>query len=81
MADFVHLHVHSEYSLLDGLATIPLAVKRASELGMPALAITDHGGEITAVVGRETIFGCQFHPEKSGETGLQILKNFEEICR
>ncbi|HEY71044.1 MAG TPA: DNA polymerase III subunit alpha [Anaerolineae bacterium] len=40
---FVHLHVHSEYSLLDGLSRIPVLVKRARELGMPALALTDHG--------------------------------------
>jgi DNA polymerase-3 subunit alpha len=40
---FVHLHVHSEYSLLDGLSRIPKLVKRAKEMGMPALALTDHG--------------------------------------
>ncbi len=43
MADFVHLHVHTEYSLLDGLAKIPELLARAKELGMNALAITDHG--------------------------------------
>jgi len=40
---FVHLHVHSEYSLLDGLSRIPALVARAKELGMPGLALTDHG--------------------------------------
>jgi DNA polymerase-3 subunit alpha len=40
---FVHLHVHTEYSLLDGLSKIPKLVARAKELGQPALAITDHG--------------------------------------
>ena len=40
---FVHLHVHTEYSLLDGFSNIGKLVKRAKELGMPALAITDHG--------------------------------------
>ena len=49
MSDFVHLHLHTEYSLLDGLATIPLAVKRAGELGMSAIAITDHGNMYGAV--------------------------------
>jgi DNA polymerase-3 subunit alpha len=43
MSDFVHLHVHSTYSLLDGLAHTEELVKRARELDMPALAITDHG--------------------------------------
>ncbi len=41
--EFVHLHTHSEYSLLDGLARIPDMVKRVAALGMPALAMTDHG--------------------------------------
>ena len=41
--DFVHLHVHSEYSLLDGLGRISHLAKRAHELGQPALALTDHG--------------------------------------
>lgn len=40
---FVHLHVHTEYSLLDGLSKIHDLVKRAKELNMDALAITDHG--------------------------------------
>jgi DNA polymerase-3 subunit alpha len=41
--DFVHLHVHTEYSLLDGLSKIDKLVKRAKALNMRALAITDHG--------------------------------------
>ena len=40
---FVHLHVHSEYSLLDGLSRIDHLAKRAVELGQPAMALTDHG--------------------------------------
>ena len=40
---FTHLHVHTEYSLLDGAARIPDVVARAKELGMDSLAITDHG--------------------------------------
>ncbi len=43
MKDFVHLHVHTEYSLLDGAARVEKLVKRASELGMKSIAITDHG--------------------------------------
>ena len=41
--DFVHLHVHSEYSMLDGLGRIKELVKEAKRLGQPALALTDHG--------------------------------------
>tara|TARA_B100000965_G_scaffold158_1_gene170 strand:+ start:3818 stop:7333 length:3516 start_codon:yes stop_codon:yes gene_type:complete len=40
---FVPIHNHSDYSLLDGASQLPLMVKRAKELGMPALALTDHG--------------------------------------
>ena len=40
---FTHLHVHTEYSLLDGASRIPDLVSRAKELGMDSLAITDHG--------------------------------------
>lgn len=43
MGRFVHLHIHSHYSLLDGLGKIPELVSRAKELGMDALALTDHG--------------------------------------
>ena len=40
---FVHLHVHTQYSILDGLSSIDALFNKAEELGMPALAITDHG--------------------------------------
>ncbi|MBU2035859.1 PHP domain-containing protein, partial [Patescibacteria group bacterium] len=40
---FVHLHVHTEYSLLDGLSNIKKLVNRTKELKMDSLAITDHG--------------------------------------
>ena len=42
-APFVHLHVHSEYSVLDGACRIPALAKRAAELEMPAVTLTDHG--------------------------------------
>lgn len=42
-------------------------------------AITRYGGPFTAAVERDNVMGVQFHPEKSGETGLRILKNFVEL--
>ncbi|WP_440007526.1 imidazole glycerol phosphate synthase subunit HisH [Halomicrococcus sp. SG-WS-1] len=47
------------------------------------VATTDYEGTFPAVVANETgnVFGTQFHPEKSGETGLQILRNFTDVCR
>lgn len=42
-------------------------------------ATTDYGEKITAAVERENIFATQFHPEKSGDVGLQVLKNFIEL--
>ena len=43
MSGFVHLHVHTEYSLLDGACRISQLADRVKELGQPAVAITDHG--------------------------------------
>ncbi len=45
---FVHLHVHSEYSMLDGAAKIAAMTQAASDYGMPAIAVTDHGNTFAA---------------------------------
>ncbi|MBU1027029.1 MAG: DNA polymerase III subunit alpha [Candidatus Margulisbacteria bacterium] len=66
---FVHLHTHSEFSLLDGAGRIPDLVKTAKELGMPALALTDHGNMHAAVTffteakaaGIKPILGCEMY--------------------
>src|SRR5437762_3361705 len=68
-ADFVHLHVHSEYSLLDGAAQLDKLVKRAGELRFPALALTDHGNMFGAIdfslaaqkEGIKPILGCELY--------------------
>lgn len=67
MSKFVHLHVHSEYSLLDGAARIKELVKQAAHFGMPALALTDHGVMYGAISfyktckehGINPIIGCE----------------------
>ncbi len=66
---FTHLHVHTEYSLLDGMCRIPQLIKRAKELGMDSLAITDHGalyGTIefylaAVAAGIKPIIGCEVY--------------------
>lgn len=66
---FVHLHCHSEYSLLDGAARITKMIERASELKMPALAITDHGTMFGVIdfyreavnAGIKPIIGCEVY--------------------
>ncbi len=44
------------------------------------LATTDYHQDVTAIVGRENVCGMQFHPEKSGETGMRLLQNFAKRC-
>lgn len=68
-AEFVHLHVHSDYSLLDAASRIPVLIKRAKELGFQALALTDHGNMFGALrfekqchaAGIKPLVGCEFY--------------------
>ncbi len=68
-APFVHLHVHSEYSILDGACRIPALAARAAELEMPAVGLTDHGSLAGAIeLYRETrkqgikpLIGCEVY--------------------
>ena len=67
MPQFVHLHVHTQYSILDGAASISSIVKRAGEYGMNAVAITDHGNmygakefyDTVTKAGLKPILGCE----------------------
>lgn len=69
MKDFVHLHVHSEYSLLDGSSKIEELPKRAKELGMNSIALTDHGNMYGTIgfykaceeEGIKPILGCEVY--------------------
>src|SRR5438876_9578031 len=68
-APFVHLHVHSEYSILDGACRIPDLVARAAELEMPAVSLTDHGSMAGTVqlfkaaktTGVKPLVGCEVY--------------------
>lgn len=69
MSEFVHLHVHSDYSLLRGAAPVKKLIERAKSLGMPALALTDDGNMFGALefykaarkAGIKPIIGCDFY--------------------
>jgi DNA polymerase-3 subunit alpha len=69
MSDFVHLHVHSEYSLLDGACRIEELLDKAVELKMPAMAITEHGNMFSSVIfhdqarkrGINPVLGCEVY--------------------
>ena len=73
MPDFVHLHVHTQYSILDGAAAVKPLLKRAKALGMSALAITDHGNmygvknfhDTAAELGIKPILGCEVYVVKN----------------
>src|SRR5206468_13117356 len=68
-APFVHLHVHSEYSILDGACRVPDLVARAAELEMPSVSLTDHGSMAGAVqlwketrgTGVRPVIGCEVY--------------------
>src|SRR2546426_37871 len=80
-SEFVHLHVHSEYSLLDGAAQIEKLVQRAKDLRFPAIALTDHGNLFGAIdfylaaqkAGVKPIVGCELYvaPGSRRERGSQ----------
>jgi len=76
---FSHLHVHTEYSLLDGMCRIPQLVERARELGMDSLAITDHGSMYGAIqfylaakeAGIKPIIGCEVYVAPNSRFGRE----------
>ena len=64
---FVHLHVHTEYSMLDGAARLTALTERAAELGMPAVAMTDHGN----------VFGAYEFYKKAKTAGVKPIIGIE----
>jgi DNA polymerase-3 subunit alpha len=89
---FVHLHVHSEYSILDGACRIPALAERAAELEMPAVAVTDHGSLAGAIdlfrearkQGVKPLLGCEVYvaddrtAQQKGYAHLTLLAETNE---
>src|SRR5580692_6665802 len=95
-ADFVHLHLHTEYSLLDGACRLDRLMERAHELKFPALAITDHGVLYGAVdfyqaardKGIKPIIGCEVyvapgsrHDKKTSAGGRDVYNHLVLLAR
>jgi DNA polymerase III subunit alpha len=79
MSEFVHLHLHTDYSLLDGACGVPGLVKRVAEIGQKAVAMTDHGNIYGAVefwdeankVGIKPIVGCELYICKKDDHNIE----------
>src|SRR5713101_3531761 len=79
MSQFVHLHLHTDYSMLDGACDVEKLVQRVKELGMPAVAMTDHGNIFGAVhfvnaahkAGVKPIVGCELYVCKKDDHTIE----------
>jgi DNA polymerase-3 subunit alpha len=86
---FVHLHLHTEYSLLDGACRIEELLDQAQKLGMPAMAVTEHGNMFSAVVfhdaarkrGIKPILGCEVYvaPGSRLDRTANLGENFNHL--
>jgi DNA polymerase-3 subunit alpha len=87
-AGFTHLHVHTQYSLLDGAQPIGALVRRAKELGMDAVAMTDHGNMFGTIdfyktmkaEGIKPIIGMEAYLHNSGELGDKSTRQRFHLC-
>ncbi len=89
MSGFVHLHNHTEYSLLDGLSKVKKMAERAKDLGMSALAITDHGSMYGVIrfyqacksIGIKPIIGCEIYIAKRSlyDKDAQLDKDYNHL--
>src|SRR6185503_11866488 len=96
-ADFVHLHLHTEYSLLDGACRLDKLMERAHELKFPAMAITDHGVLYGAIdfyqaaraKGIKPIIGCEVYvapgsrldKKTSGSSGRDVYNHLVLLAK
>ncbi|MBM3706830.1 MAG: DNA polymerase III subunit alpha, partial [Actinobacteria bacterium] len=84
--NFIHLHVHSEYSLLDGLLKIEDLIQKALEFEMPAVAITDHGNmygviefyRLAKKAGIKPIIGCEVYQAPQSRWNKKVNKDTKE---
>ena len=95
MPNFVHLHTHSDYSLLDGACSVSHLVDQAYRLGMPALALTDHGNLFGAIEfyqkasnrGLKPIVGCEVYVaphsrfKKKKGRGEEVAHHLVLLCK
>jgi DNA polymerase-3 subunit alpha len=85
---FVHLHLHTEYSLLDGMARTKEVAAKAKEFGMPAVAMTDHGNLFGAIefylackkAGVKPIFGCEIYLAPGNMEDKKELPGRKRAC-
>lgn len=77
------LSIKKRHPLLNGIkdgSYVYFVHSYRAPLGESTVAATDYGGDFTAIVAEGNVVGTQFHPEKSGEIGLRMLKNFAEMA-
>ncbi|AFD01106.1 imidazole glycerol phosphate synthase subunit hisH [Methanocella conradii HZ254] len=77
------LSIKKRHRLLNGIkdgSYVYFVHSYRAPVGESTVAATDYGGDFTAIVAEDNVVGTQFHPEKSGETGLRMLKNFAEMA-
>jgi len=89
MKQFVHLHLHTEYSLLDGACRIDELLDQVKSLGMPAVAVTEHGNMFSAITfhdhararGVKPILGCEVYvaPGSRHDRGGPISENYNHL--
>ncbi|HLU65209.1 MAG TPA: PHP domain-containing protein, partial [Kofleriaceae bacterium] len=87
MAEFTHLHLHTQYSLLDGAIRVKDLFPKVRELGMDTVAVTDHGNMFGAVDlysaakkhGVKLIFGCETYVAATDRLDRQNRRNFHLI--
>ena len=83
MSDFIHLHNHSDYSLLDAAQTVEMMCNRVYDLGMDSIALTEHGNLFSMIPfykealksGIKPIIGCEIYVAVNSHTDKQLITN------